>query len=226
MKNQSNTVSISHFSDVLCIWAYIAQIRIDKLKAEFGSKIILNYHFCPVFGAIDVLMQKNWGHRGGVEAYNKHVLSIASKFAHVEVSSDVWLTNRPTTSISGHVVLKAIQLLEDTEKSLPGFEEFLWEIRLAFFRDALDISNYNVLIELADKSGFPVDKIDEKIRSGAAYAALEIDAQLKLEYRVNGSPTLIFNEGRQILYGNVGYRVIEANVRELLNQPEHQASWC
>lgn len=33
------------------------------------------------------------------------------------------------------------------------------------------------------------------------------------------SPTLIFNEGRQRLNGNVGYRVIEANIRELRHNP-------
>jgi hypothetical protein len=37
----------------------------------------------------------------------------------------------------------------------------------------------------------------------------------------------LFNEGRQVLTGNVGYRVIEANVRELLRQPsDDQSSWC
>jgi hypothetical protein len=31
----------------------------------------------------------------------------------------------------------------------------------------------------------------------------------------------------QLLYGNVGYRIIEANVRELLHNPLHgEASWC
>jgi hypothetical protein len=34
------------------------------------------------------------------------------------------------------------------------------------------------------------------------------------------------NNGRQILYGNVGYRVLRANAAELLNQPSDEASWC
>ena len=34
------------------------------------------------------------------------------------------------------------------------------------------------------------------------------------------------NEGRQLLAGNVGYRVIEANIRELLDTPGDQQSWC
>ena len=45
---------------------------------------------------------------------------------------------------------------------------------------------------------------------------------------VQGSPTFVFNEGRQMLYGNVGYRIIEANLRELLSRPsaEGMPSWC
>ena len=40
------------------------------------------------------------------------------------------------------------------------------------------------------------------------------------------SPTLSLNEDRQRLAGNVGYRVIEANVRELLEGPAPEGSWC
>jgi hypothetical protein len=43
---------------------------------------------------------------------------------------------------------------------------------------------------------------------------------------VDVSPTFVFNDGRQRLNGNVGYRVIEANVRELLRAPEAGRSWC
>lgn len=43
-------IVIDHFSDVLCVWAYAAQIRMDELKREFGEQIQVNYHFMPVFG--------------------------------------------------------------------------------------------------------------------------------------------------------------------------------
>ncbi len=50
--------------------------------------------------------------------------------------------------------------------------------------------------------------------------------ELVKEHNVTVSPTLIFNEGRQRLNGNVGYRVIEANIRELLHNPAGEHSWC
>lgn len=224
----ANPVKISHFSDVLCIWAYIAQIRIDELKKQFAGQISIGYHFCPVFGATADKFEKNWKHKGGVAAYNRHVLSIAEKYPHVDVNKDIWLVNTPSTSLSAHVVLKALQLFEaeHANKDASRFEHFMWNLRLAFFRDGKDISDMKVLMSLVDDAGYSVDAIQMLIDKGQAYAALDLDAQLRDEYRVSGSPTLIFNEGRQILYGNVGFRVIEANVRELLNQPEHQASWC
>jgi hypothetical protein len=44
---------------------------------------------------------------------------------------------------------------------------------------------------------------------------------------VKGSLMMILNEGRQKLFGNVGYRIIEANIHELLREPNpDQASWC
>jgi hypothetical protein len=52
------------------------------------------------------------------------------------------------------------------------------------------------------------------------------DIELRDEYKIEGSPTYYLNQGRQKLYGNVGYRVVSANLRELLERPGHQASWC
>ena len=57
-------------------------------------------------------------------------------------------------------------------------------------------------------------------------AALCRDVELRDQFRVEGSPTYIMNEGRQKLYGNLGYKIIEANVQEILHRPENQASWC
>ncbi len=224
--NNKAAINIAHFSDLLCIWAYISQIRVDELKKQFGDQIQIDYHFCSVFGATEDKFEKSWKEKGGVEAYNRHVLSIAEKYPHIEVNKDIWLINRPSTSLNAHAVIKAVQLIQAENNEGLALENFMWNVRLAFFRDAQDISDLTVLMKLVEQAGYAREKVEEKLNKGQAFAALDLDSQLRDEYRVSGSPTLIFNEGSQMLYGNVGFRVIEANVRELLNQPEHQASWC
>lgn len=69
--------------------------------------------------------------------------------------------------------------------------------------------------------------IEQTFRSSEALAALTIDYGMAGDNGVAGSPTFLMNEGRQKLFGNVGYRLLEANVQELLRHPnEDEASWC
>lgn len=75
--------------------------------------------------------------------------------------------------------------------------------------------------------GVSVNDVREAIDSGMAHADLEADRRDQQILMVQGSPTIILNEGRQKLYGNVGYGVIEANIMELLRSPvAGAASWC
>ena len=231
--NTHKNITILYFTDLLCVWAYISQIRIDKIKSKFGSDINFQEHFVSVFGAVDSKMQQNWGDKGGVSAYSKFVHDISQKFDHIEIHPDIWKINTPTSSTSCHLLLKAIQILESRNEmqtvnhnNKSTFDSVVWELRLSFFRDLADISDYKVQMNIIEKLGLPHIKIEEVIQSGAAFAELENDFQLREKYGVSGSPSLVLNEGRQIIYGNVGYRVIEANIQELLNQPENQASWC
>ena len=98
---------------------------------------------------------------------------------------------------------------------------------MAFFRQGLDITRSVVQDEIAQQLELPIKRIHYLIDSGQAHAALHLDEEAWHNYKVPGSPTLVLNDGRQILYGNVGYRIIDANVRELLHNPDQgEASWC
>ncbi len=81
-------------------------------------------------------------------------------------------------------------------------------------------------LTIAERLKLPINAIKVAIDSGEAYAQLAKDAELVKAHNVTVSPTLIFNEGRQRLNGNVGYRVIEANIRELLHNPAGEQTWC
>lgn len=222
----SAVVTIKHFSDVLCIWAYIGQVRIDELQKKFNDQVKFEYHFIQVFGAVDAKMKKSWQDKGGIKAYAEHVKTVVAQYPHIEVHPDLWTKNIPTSSASCHLFLKAVQNLINEGDTSIKIEQVIWQLRLAFFKELIDISSLKEQLALAQRLHLPVDKIKAQIESGLAHAALEQDLQLKQIHNVVGSPTLTFNEGRQTLYGNVGYRLIEANINELLNAPISHASWC
>lgn len=222
-------IQISYFSDVLCVWAYIAQIRLDELVTVFQDQVAIEYHFVPVFGNAQEKLESRWREKGGLKGYGNHVLEAVKKFDHIIVHPDIWTKVMPPSSTSCHLFLHAIQLLEIKgiiPKSDKAFEKAVWSFRNAFFTQLANISDRTVQLALADELGLPIAALEQQIDSGEAYALLSKDFELVKEHSVTVSPTLIFNEGRQRLNGNVGYRVIEANLRELLHNPPEEQSWC
>lgn len=221
-------IRIFYFSDILCIWAYIAQIRLDELKATFEDKITLEQHFVPVFGAAHEKLENRWRDRGGLQGYGNHIQEVVKKFDHITVHPDIWTQVTPTSSTSCHLFLHAIQLVE--AKGLVAqtgvFETAAKAFRDAFFTQLANVSDRKVQFEIAEELKLPIAAIQAEIDNGEAYAQLSKDFELVKEHTVTVSPTLIFNEGRQRLNGNVGYRVIEANIRELLHNPSGEQSWC
>ncbi len=222
-------IRIFYFSDVLCIWAYSSQIRLDELKTTFQDKIEIEYHFVPVFGNAHEKLENGWRDRGGLQGYSNHIQEVANKFDHINVHPDIWTKATPHSSTSCHLFLHAIQLLEEkglVTRSRQVFEKATWAFREAFFTQVADVSDRKVQFKIAEELGLPLTAIQAQIDSGEAYAKLSKDFELVKEHTVTVSPTLIFNEGRQRLNGNVGYRVMEANIRELLNNPPGEQSWC
>ncbi|AKG21208.1 DsbA family oxidoreductase [Calothrix sp. 336/3] len=222
-------IRIFYFSDVLCVWAYIAQIRLDELKTTFEDKIAIAQHFVPVFGVAREKLENRWRDRGGLQGYSNHVLEVAKKFDHITVHPDIWTKVTPFSSTSSHLFLHAIKLLEVkglVEQNQQVFEKAIWAFREAFFTQLANVSDRKVQFEIAEELKLPLAAIQAQIDSGEAYAKLSQDFELVKEHTVTVSPTLIFNEGRQRLNGNVGYRVIEANIRELLHNPPGEQSWC
>ena len=234
--DNKSTIKIHYFTDILCVWAYLAQIRLDELIINYSDKIDISYNFMPIFGCTANRIGEGWKDKGGFEAFSKHMKTVCKEYPHIEIHPDIWAKNTPKTSATSHLFAKAVQCLVNdgtisnerltiyNQRSL--FEELIWKIRLAFFRDLKDISQMNVLMDIADSLNISTSKIQSTLNDGSALAELFRDIELRDEHKIEGSPTYILNQGRQKLYGNVGYRIIEANLLEILNKPESEASWC
>ncbi|MCB1874732.1 MAG: DsbA family protein [Chromatiales bacterium] len=231
--NEEQHLDIEYFTDILCIWAYIGQVRVDELLRNFPGQLRFRYRYIPLFGAAHDKIERDWKDKGGAKGYNAFQRETAAQWKHIHVHPELWLNQCPRSSTVPHLFLKAVDLLlakGEHEHDGDGhslLEETICRVREAFFRDARNISDFGTLDEVAEDLKLPHQKIRRLLDTGEAHAALHADSEAYHKYQVPGSPTFIFNEGRQRLYGNLGYRIIEANVNELLKNPEFgQASWC
>jgi predicted DsbA family dithiol-disulfide isomerase len=222
-----DTVRITHISDVLCIWAYVSQIRCDELTAQLPGRVALNYRYFHVFGDVRAKMDKAWKDRGGLEGYAAHVREVAAGFDHIVVHPEIWTAVTPASSMPAHLFLCAIRILEESGETESGsHSRAAWCARRAFFEDCRNVASRETLFSIAEQVGIDTLKVERLINDGSAHAELASDLDFAREHGVRASPTLLLNEGRQQLTGNVGYRVIEANVRELLERPDEARSWC
>lgn len=73
-------VDITYFSDVLCIWAYISQARVDAVTEKFGDAIRIKHHFCSVFSDTARKIPLAWSDKGSYEGFNSHLRHVAERF--------------------------------------------------------------------------------------------------------------------------------------------------
>ena len=229
-------ITIDYFSDVLCVWAYGGQIRLEELQREFADEILVRQRFMPLFADTQTRIGEGWKDKEGYSGFGRQMQEVCAQWEHTRLHPDVWADCRPTSCTTSHVFLKAVSLClgleradEDPNPEARGvLDRLVAQTRTAFFEQAKDVSSLPVLLELLDTTGIPVGAVMEMIENGEAYAALHRDEKLVKHYGVLGSPTYVFNDGRQLLYGNVGYRIIASNLRELMSthRVEGEPSWC
>ena len=220
MKNLSAPIVIDYYSDVLCVWAWIAQPRLEELQRQWGSNIIIRHRYVDIFGDSHGKILKQWGTQDGFEKFGAHVAKSAASFDQVSTHSDIWTRSRPRSSMQAHLLLKAVEQVAGEEQ----VDEIALRMRRAFFSQAQDISDLSLLLQLLED--LDLQALQAALRDGSAMAALSRDQRSANELAVKGSPTWVLNDGRQVLYGNVGYRILNANIEELAKNPEAEASWC
>jgi predicted DsbA family dithiol-disulfide isomerase len=222
------TVPIIYFSDILCVWAYIAQPRVDLVKKSYGAQVHFEHKFCSVFGDTARKIASAWKGKGDYQGFNAHLHHAAKAFPEIRLHSDLWLTVRPATSNSAHLFLKAVELIEASGSCESGTTQAVtWALRRGFFEQGRDIARLDVQCEIGGRAGIETAQVETLIHDGRAFAALASDYQEAASLGVQGSPTFVLNDGRQKLYGNVGFRIIDANIQELLRETQAgQASWC
>jgi len=215
-------IQIDYYTDVLCVWAWIAQARLEEVERQWGSRVSVRHRYVDIFGDTHSKIPRQWGERGGFEGFADHVRESAAPFEHCPVHPDLWRRVRPRSSLQAHLVLKAVA----TIAGQGAVAALAVRIRHAFFAEARDVGDLEQLLLLAQAVSVDIESLRRALRDGSAAAALSDDLRQATEQGIRGSPTWVLNEGRQLLYGNVGYRILAANIEELLRHPGTGASWC
>ena len=205
-------VTVEYYTDVLCIWAWVSELRVQQLKKDFGDSIEIKAKYMDVFGDVNHKMNTTWRAKDGFNGFSEHIQKTAESFPELKVNATLWKTSQPSTSAVAHMYIKAVHLIEGEVSA----QKFALAIREAFYINAQNISKNEVLENIAQTQGLHIPSLKQAINDGNAMAALMNDYQMAKTKNLQGSPTFILDNGRQTLFGNVNYRVLKANIESLL----------
>lgn len=215
--NEPRNVEFSYWSDPMCIWALVAQPKLERIIDAHGDHLKVHHRVVPVFGSIRWrLSEGSWAAKGA-EGRAEASARVAREHGIDGVTGKVWLEDTPVSSWNAGLAVKAVDCLEREGGVPPGTgAEYHRLLRERFFLHDLNTARRNVQLELCEHLEIPREEIEHRLDDGRAMAALWEDFHAKETLHIQGSPTYVFDGGRAMLYGNFDFKVLEATVRELV----------
>lgn len=218
-------VTFSYWSDPLCIWALVAQSKLDRILAELGAYVEVDYRVVPVFGSVPWRFASGPWSKEGVDGRVLATRKIASDGGRKDVSGECWKKAMPASSWAPATAIKAVFSLEHGIGQAKG-AEYQRALRERFFVGEANIAQRSVQLEVAEDLGLPRAPIEQRLDDGSALAAVCEDHAEKERLRLQGSPTYVFDGGRAMLYGNFDYGILKSTVEELVRGGGPGGSAC
>lgn len=221
----SQRLRFSYWSDPLCVWALVAQQKLERVLAAAADRVQVDYRIVPVFGSVPWRFTEGPWAKDGVEGRVAATRRIAEQGGRTDVTGECWRKATPSTSWGPAAAIKAVFALEDGvgAEHGPAYQKALRE---RFFVRDENIALRRVQLELAEEMKLPRAPIETRLDDGSALAAVCEDHAEKERLRIQGSPTYVFDGGRAMLYGNFDYRILESTVEELVRGIAPGGSAC
>lgn len=220
-------IEFEYWSDPLCIWAFVAQPKLEHVLERHGELLAPIYRVVPVFGSIrERFATGAWsdaGPRGRANATRR----IAKQHGRDDVTGECWLADCPASSWPAGVAIKAVFAAEDASEIASGkAADYQWRMRERFFVDNRNVSRRDVQLEIAEELDVPRAVLEQRLDDGSALCALWEDHALREATGLRGSPTFVFDGGRAMLYGNFSEAILTATVEELVKGLDVGGSDC
>ena len=205
----ASTLEIDVFSDVVCPWCFVGSERLERVLGALGEAqpVTVTYH--PFF-----LMPDTPPDGLDIQEYlrKKYRAEPRVLFARVEAAAreaglalDFTRQPRSYPTVRAHTLLRHA-LDKGTQRAL---------VRALFrnyFLEARDISNLDVLGELAVEHGFSAEEVRRKVLDPEELALTEREAADAQQLGIRGVPFFVFN-GKFAISGAQPEAVFEDTLR-------------
>ncbi len=220
-------VEVDYWSDPLCIWAFVAQDKLDRVLSELGEQLVVHYRVVPVFGSVAWRFTRGPWASEGVDGRVVATRRIAEQAGRTDVSGECWRKAPPASSWAPAMAIKAVFAMESCGEVPQGSgARYQRAVRTHFFVNDENVARRDVQLKIADAEGLPRGGIEQQLDDGTALALVWEDFIEKERLKIQGSPTYVFDGGRAMLYGNFEYGILRSTVDSLLRGLRAGCSTC
>lgn len=223
----STQLHVAYWSDPLCIWAFVAQPRLESVLERHAAELVVDHHIVPVFGSVPQRFRDGSWAAQGPEGRAAATVRVARMHGREDVSGRVWVDDPPASSWASGAAVKGVGLLVADELARPGaMGAYLLAMRRAFFEQDRNVARRDVQLSLAEELDIDAAALEAVLVDGRATAALFEDHTAREAQHIVGSPTWVFDGGRAKLYGNFDEGILHATVRTLVAGLDVGGSAC
>lgn len=217
-------IQLDIISDPICPWCYIGKAHLDRAVAQTGTN--------PFTTNWRIFQLNPWMPPEGMDRKTY----LETKFGGPDKAKEIYARIEGAAREAGVDV--DFSLMKRTPNTMDAHRLILWarttgsqsavvdELFRRYFREGADISDHEVLLDVAEKAGMERALVAELLASDADREMLTEEDTAARNAGVSGVPTFVIG-GKYVLTGaqppDVWVRVIGELTEALVNQPEASA---
>ncbi|MBO8178110.1 ClpXP adapter SpxH family protein [Aeribacillus pallidus] len=178
--SDNKPIEIYFFIDPLCPECWALEPYIKKLHIEYGQYFRLKHVLSGNLARLNITARKH--HENIAEIWER----TASR-SGMSCDGSLWLENPIESPFIASIAIKAAEL--QGRKYGLKFQRILQEY---VFLGKQNISDINILVEVATKAGLDVTEFKKDLHSESAAKAFQCDLKITSEMEVDEIPTLVF----------------------------------
>lgn len=192
------------YSDYVCPWCYIGLERIERLEREFPVEVEWRpFELHPETPTTGADLRGRLGTSDRVRAYTRNIIALAE---------DSGIPMRmPVVVANSHRALEAAEFAREHG----GFDALHRALFHAYFEDARDIGDIDVLCDIARSCGVDDQRLRQALADEQYRGRIDDVTDTARRDEVLSTPTFIY-EGGFRLTGAQDYAVFESVTRRLL----------
>ena len=199
------------YSDYVCPWCYIGFQRIEQLEREFPVDVEWRpFELHPETPTTGADLRGRLGSSERARAYRDNIIALAN-----DSGIDMRM---PLVVANSHLSLEAAEYARATAPE--HFRDFHRALFHAYFEDARDLGDVEVLCDIAREAGVPDQGLRQALADGAYAATVDETTNAAREDEILSTPTFIYEESGFRLTGAQDYAVFKSVTQRLLSRRE------